>query len=147
MSVSAFPYGIVSLSAGEEIVEFNLATYAGSNLVADPNDAFVGLRINPNGKVERQLGTGGGYVDYGYWLKGQRTPFDASLWEVITSTTSGSLTSGTIGSAENLSSIRTWTLSQTVVGGFTWDGEWTIRLAGGGADQDTAVTDTAVQVI
>jgi hypothetical protein len=130
-----------------EVVEFDLASYSAAHIVSDPNDAQASLRINPNGKVERQTNSGA-WNQVGTWIQGGGTPNDPSIYEVIASTTSGSLTTGPIGTGENLGSIVAWENVQTVVGNVNWVGDWTIRLDGGGADQDTAdVTQLAAQVI
>ena len=132
-------------------VEFTSAPYNIVDFVADPADSSAEIRVNPNGTVESRTG-GGAWGKSGDWYiggnGGPKVPDDPSLWEIIATTQTGSNTdTGTIGTAENLSSARSWGITQTVIGTKTWDGSWTIRLAGGGADQDTTDVDLFAQVL
>ena len=99
---------INSFLSGSGQVSITSQTFADS--VIDPADAFCRYRLNSNGNVEKY--TGGVYSTLEVWLlSGVNSDYESRV-----TVNSGSLTSGTTGTWQVLSSSREWIINRTLVG-------------------------------
>lgn len=72
--------------------------------------------------------------------------FTSSQYEALATITSGTLTSGTVGTAVNLGSIQQWSITSAIVGTKTTIFTIVIRPAGGGTAFTTASITLNAQV-
>lgn len=98
------------LGTGGPTVE--LAGAIVSDFTTDPDDAHVGYRLNSTGVEQQANGDPLSYTDIGDWL----ISGSAGDYEVRATLNSGTLTTGTTGSFQVLSTTRAWTVQRTIVG-------------------------------
>lgn len=100
------------------------ATLSVDDSVTDPTDALANLALETDGDIAFVKSSGGGLL--GDWIF---PVIGVSNYEARMSTVSGSLTTGTAGVWQALSSNRTWGVSQNVVGTNLYTGTLEIRHA------------------
>lgn len=106
-----------------------------SDTTISPTNASAAYQLTSSGVINR-VTVSGGTVAAGQWIM----PASAagSVYEVRATETSGTVSSGTVGSWLPLGTTRTWTLAQTSVGVSTCVLTIEIRMASSGAVLDTA---------
>lgn len=113
--------------------------------IADANigGASATYSLTAAGLVQ-QITTSGGTSTLESWASGS---FSASSYEAVVTLVSGTLTSGTVGSAVNLSTGPQWNVTQGGVGTKSCSFTIVIRYAGGGANITSASISLTAQAI
>ena len=116
------------LGAGGALFSLSSHTVSDSNFAA----ASAGYYLKANGRAQQSTTVGGGPFDFSAaeWATGF---FNAGDYEALVTVTSGTMTSGTTGSAVNLGSDQTWLVTQIGAGSKSCTFNVTIRFSGGGA--------------
>ncbi len=96
-------------SGGTPVLRLDDGTY--THDVIDPLDAAVDLSIDSSGSLTHTGDTGGSYA----WISGG----SPASYEVRAMATSGSVSTGTVGSWLPLSTTRSWSVERTTVGSKT----------------------------
>lgn len=86
------------------------ALYDLEDAVSTPTDASIGFRLNSDGNIETQTGTGAAWVSVGTWKAAGDV---AANYESLATLNSGSVSSGTTGSRQAQDTTRTWTRVRT----------------------------------
>lgn len=79
--------------------------------VVDPANAHTAYELQSDGDISKEEGAA--TTDTGDWINPK---VNMASYEVFATLNSGSLTSGTTGAWLALSTTRTWTLDQTIIG-------------------------------
>lgn len=87
--------------------------------VTDPSDATCSITFGSDGNFSGIADNGTGYA----WISGG-VP---SGYSILLTTTTGTLSSGTAGSYQNLATSRTFAVTRTTIGTKQWTGTATIR--------------------
>lgn len=106
------------------------ATYNPNALAFSPGVATASFSLQDDGDIEASNSVNPP-ADIGDWISPKAAA--GAAYECRMSTVSGTLTSGTVGSWEALSTTRTWTKQRTIEGTAQYVGTLEIRLAGSGA--------------
>lgn len=126
----------ISLSqlVGATSTVVQLASETISAVAISPNDATAGIQLNASGAFQRNVNNV--FTNpYNWLLTGS-----AADYEAVATLNSGTLTSGTIGSAVNLGTTRSWFVQRTANAAGVDSANITviIRPAGGGSTLATA---------
>ena len=120
--------GAVAATMGGPRVE--ISDYAVSDITPSPTNASAGYELTSAGVINQVTVAGGGAGVIGQWI----VPASAagSNYEVRAQETSGTVSTGTVGSWLSLGTTRTWSRAQTVNGTSTCELLIEIRLAASG---------------
>lgn len=105
-----FGMQMLAIAGGPRITLSNANPQA---LVSDPSDATAVYQLTNAGVINRIIN--GATTSLGNWMTPQISAL-AGNYDVRATLQSGSLTSGTTGSSQNLGTTRSWNRSQTTVG-------------------------------